>query len=48
MVGYYKNLEATKDTITEDGFILTGDIGEIQPNGSLKLIDRRKNLFKLA
>lgn len=48
MVGYYKNLEATKETITEDGFVLTGDIGEIQPDGSLKLIDRRKNLFKLA
>ena len=30
------------------GFVRTGDIGIIRPNGSVKLIDRRKNLFKLC
>lgn len=48
MVAYYKNEKATVETITEDGFVLTGDIGIVLPNGSLRLIDRRKNLFKLA
>lgn len=48
MVGYYKNEEATKETIDKDGFVITGDIGMILPNGALKLIDRRKNFFKLA
>ena len=28
--------------------ILSGDIGEWQPNGSLKIIDRMKNIFKLS
>lgn len=48
MVAYFKNEQCTKDTLTNDGFVRTGDIGIIRPNGSVKLIDRRKNLFKLC
>lgn len=48
MTAYFKNEKATQETLTHDGFVITGDIGVIQPNGSLRLIDRRKNLFKLA
>lgn len=48
LIAYYKNEKATKETITPDGFVLTGDIGIIIPSLGIKLIDRRKNLFKLA
>nr|CAG8618763.1 10008_t:CDS:10 [Entrophospora candida] len=36
------------ETFTEDGWLQAGDIGEWKPNGSLPIIDRKKNLVKLA
>ena len=48
MKGYYKRPELTKEAFTEDGWLKTGDIGEYLPDGSLRMIDRRKHLFKLA
>ena len=45
--GYYKMEVKTAETIT-NGWLHTGDIGMIMPNGALKVIDRKKNLFKLS
>jgi long-chain acyl-CoA synthetase len=46
--GYYKNPERTAEAFTEDGWINSGDVAEILPNGNIKIIDRAKNIFKLA
>merc|ERR1711994_623140 len=48
MNGYFKNEEATKKALSEDKWFSTGDIGRINPNGTLSIIDRRKNMFKTA
>ncbi|KAI1320886.1 acetyl-CoA synthetase-like protein [Xylariaceae sp. FL0255] len=44
---YYKNPEETAKAYTEDGWFRTGDIGEIDSVGHVKVIDRVKNLVKL-
>ncbi|KAG0660715.1 long-chain-fatty-acid--CoA ligase 1 [Monosporozyma unispora] len=43
---YYKNPEETEKVITKDGWFQTSDIGQWEPNGHLKVIDRKKNLVK--
>lgn len=44
---YYKNPEETEKAFTSDGWFRTGDIGEVDSVGHVKVIDRVKNLVKL-
>lgn len=46
--GYYKNEEETKKVMTEDGWFHTGDIATVDSRGRFSIIDRRKNVLKLA
>ncbi|KAI5480011.1 long-chain acyl-CoA synthetase [Pseudohyphozyma bogoriensis] len=46
--GYYKRDDLTKEAWTEDGWHKTGDIGQWNPDGTLSIIDRKKNLVKLS
>ena len=48
MMGYYKDEEKTKESFTEDGFLLTGDRGEIDEKGRLKITGRTKEIFKTS
>jgi len=48
MLGYYKEPEKTAETITPEGFLRTGDIGEIDNEGFLRLTGRIKDIFKTS
>ncbi len=46
--GYWNDPDATAKAFTEDGFFRTGDIGEIDADGFLKIVDRKKELLVTA
>lgn len=46
--GYFKSPEITEKAFDKDGFFATGDIAIILPNYAVKIVDRKKNFFKLA
>lgn len=46
-VGYYMMPEKTAEEYEESGFFHTGDIGQFMADGSIRIVDRKKNLLKL-
>ena len=48
LVGYFKRPDLDAESFTEDGFFRTGDLGELRPDGLLKITGRVKELFKTS
>lgn len=46
--GYYKRPDITSESFDKEGWFKTGDVAMVYPNGSVKIIDRSKNIFKLS
>lgn len=48
MMGYFKAPELTAEVVTEDGYLRTGDRGEVDDQGRLRITGRAKELFKTS
>lgn len=46
--GYFKAADKNAEAFDEEGWLRTGDVAMVFPNGSVKIIDRAKNIFKLS
>ncbi|PTQ88492.1 AMP-binding protein [Agitococcus lubricus] len=48
MKGYWQRAQATAETMTVDGWLKTGDIAMIQPDGYIKIVDRKKDMILVS
>jgi long-chain acyl-CoA synthetase len=48
MTGYFKNEEKTLEALPDGAWLRSGDVGVVHPNGSIQIVDRAKNIFKLS
>ena len=48
MVCYYKNPEATKESLSDDGWLWTGDMARVDPDGFIWLVDRKKDVIVMG
>ena len=45
MLGYFEDEAATREAFTADGYLKTGDYGELGPDGQLRVLGRKKDIF---
>jgi long-chain acyl-CoA synthetase len=48
MKGYWQRPEATAEVMTEDGYLKTGDVAVLQPDGFLRIVDRKKDMILVS